>query len=233
MHIRRRWYTVCPMKSTSPDVELLSSPPEPNADDLVMRAYSALRERILDGDLEPGRPLRQATLSQSIGVSRTPLREALRLLAVEGLVELRSRRGAVVADLSPGDMSAAWQARLVLEPGAARLAAMRGDSESLRAMREAIDEQRRRADEPRAAFDSNRLFHLALVQAAGNPYLMRTAELLWVRRIGISIYDTQRISSRRVSTFADEHEAIADAVAAGDTELALSLIHISEPTRPY
>ena len=112
---------------------------------VVDHVYSALRERILSGDLPRGTKLRQASLAEELGVSRTPLREALRRLSTEGLVEFSPNRGATVSELDFGDMRHAWSARVALEPGAARLAAERRDPESIAAMRDAVKLQRQAA----------------------------------------------------------------------------------------
>src|SRR5688500_17854921 len=74
-----------------------------------------------------------------------------------------------------------------------------------------------------AAFDANRAFHLALVRAAGNPYLDRFAETLWVVRVGMRVYQAQREPPEFIRKDADEHEAIADAVAAGEVDRAEEL----------
>src|SRR5215470_5171063 len=114
---------------------------------VVDHVYTALRERILSGDLPRGTKLRQASLAEELGVSRTPLREALRRLSTEGLVDFSPNRGATVSELDFGDMRHAWSARVALEPGAARLAAERRDDEAIAAMREAVAEQRRFGDD--------------------------------------------------------------------------------------
>src|SRR6202011_675306 len=86
---------------------------------VVDLVYSAIRDRITEGSLERGARIHQEDLAEDLGVSRTPVREALRRLAAEGLVEMRTNRGARVADVGPGDMRSAYEARLVIEPGAA------------------------------------------------------------------------------------------------------------------
>ena len=86
-------------------------------------------------------------------------------------------------------------------------------------MRAAIDAQR--ADrEPAASLDANREFHLALVAASGNPHLAHFAELLWVARISVAIYTAQAAQAGGTDAWAGEHEAILEAIAAGDGELA-------------
>jgi DNA-binding GntR family transcriptional regulator len=183
---------------------------------VVDHVYAALRERILSGELERGTRLRQASLADELGVSRTPLREALRRLASEGLVELSPNRGATVSMLDFGDMRHAWAARLALEPGAARLGAERRDGDAIARLRASVAAQRQAHRDGAESYAVNREFHLALVASSGNPHLMRFAEMLWVPRIGVPIYEMQADDPEQVLIWADEHERITDAVDAGD-----------------
>ncbi|NND85609.1 MAG: GntR family transcriptional regulator [Acidimicrobiia bacterium] len=82
----------------------------------------ALREAILSGDLGPGQRLAQVELSEALGVSRIPLRDALRRLEAEGLVEIRGRAGAHVSSLDARDLAEVYDMRILLEPECARLA---------------------------------------------------------------------------------------------------------------
>src|SRR5205085_290108 len=175
-----------PMSASSPNGRL-------EIQSVVDHVYTALRERILSGDLPRASKLRQVSLADEMGVSRTPLREALRRLAAEGLVDFSPNRGATVSELDFGDMRHAWSARVALEPGAARLAADRGDAGAIAAMRSAVAEQRRVGDDRDASFAANRRFHLSLAAASGNPHLTRFAEMLWVPRIGVPIYQAQAV----------------------------------------
>jgi DNA-binding GntR family transcriptional regulator len=177
--------------------------------------YEALRERILSGRVAPDERLHQEAISAELGVSRTPLREALGRLAADGLVELLPNRGARVADPSPEDMLAGYEARLAVEPDAAAYCAERADGAAIAAVRHAIDIQRRPGRVERR-YRANRDFHLAVVRGSGNPYLVRFAELLWVGRLGLRIYTLQLQSEEGAAADADEHEAIADAIEAGD-----------------
>jgi DNA-binding GntR family transcriptional regulator len=190
---------------------------------VVDRAYASLRQRILSGELEHHAKLRQEDLAAELGVSRTPVREALGRLAADGLVELLPNRGARVADITPADMRASYEARLIVEPAAAALAAQRRDDPALAAMRAAIDAHRDAFGDVRAAFNANREFHVALVAASGNDFLLRFVEQLWARRIGLRIYEAQRESPKLIAVDADQHEAIADAVQRGDAAAAESL----------
>jgi DNA-binding GntR family transcriptional regulator len=182
---------------------------------VVDQVHEELLQRIVAGELPPGSRLRQEALAEELGVSRTPLREALARLVSEGLVELEPNRGATVARRDFGDMEQAWRARLVVEPGAARLAAERRDPAMLERMREIVRRQRDVADDLTASFELNRDFHLALVNAAHNPHLSRFADLLWLSRIGVPIFARQARDRAQILSWADEHEGILAAVAAG------------------
>jgi DNA-binding GntR family transcriptional regulator len=192
---------------------------------LVDRVHGILRARIVQGELACGTRLRQAALADELGISRTPLREALRLLAAEGLVELQPQRGATVADLSAHDMEAAWEARLAVEPGTARLAARRRGGDQLAAMRVAVTALRKATNrDPHAPFGANRDFHVALAHASGNAHLAAFVETIWVGRIGFTIYARQHVTRDLSRRYADEHAAIADAVEAGDEDRAERLV---------
>jgi DNA-binding GntR family transcriptional regulator len=187
---------------------------------VVDQVHAELLERIVAGELRPGARLRQEALAEELGVSRTPLREALARLVSEGLVEFVPNRGATVARRDFSDMEQAWRARLVIEPGAARLAAERQERLAIESMRETVLRQRSVADDVTASFALNREFHLALVAAAGNAHLSQFAELLWLSRIGVPIFAAQARDRAQILAWADEHEAITEAVAAGSAARA-------------
>jgi DNA-binding GntR family transcriptional regulator len=191
---------------------------------VVDRVYAALRERIMAGEIAPDERLHQEALAEELGVSRTPLREALSRLAADGLVELLPNRGARVAAVSAEDMEAAYEARLHLEPAAAGLAAQRAEPADLEPMRHAIADHRRAVDDLRRAFMANRAFHLAVVEAAHNPYLLRFAEGLWGGRAAMQFYLTQPEPPAFIATGADDHEAVLDAIAGGDARAAQRLM---------
>ena len=145
---------------------------------VVDQVYLAVRERILAGDLAPGARLRQEELATELGVSRTPLREALRRLASEGLVDFHANRGATVSGDDEAALWHAWSARVAIEPGAARLAAQVCDPEAIAGLRALVAVQRARVHDGAEAYEANRDFHLELVAASGNPHLSRFAETL-------------------------------------------------------
>jgi DNA-binding GntR family transcriptional regulator len=205
-----------------------------NVTSVVDQAYIAIRDRIDDGRLARGSRLHQEDLAAELGVSRTPVREALRRLAAEGRVEMLTNRGARVADIDLASMPEPYEARLVLEPGAAALAARRGiTKQQRRRLRAAIAAQRSAAGDTQRSFAANRDFHLGMVEASGNQVLMQFAEHLWVARIGAAIYEQQAETVERMLMDADEHEAILEAVERGDARKAESLSrkHVADALR--
>jgi DNA-binding GntR family transcriptional regulator len=135
-----------------------------------------------------------------------------------------------VADVGQSDMQAAYQARLVIEPGAARLAAAQRPAAPINRMRAAVSSQRRAVPNVRRSFDANREFHIALVQGSGNPFLIQFVQRLWVSRIGEVIYERQSETPERMALDADEHEQILSAIEDGNGRRAESLTrrHLAE-----
>ncbi len=200
---------------------------------VVDQVYEAIRDRITTGSLPRGARIHQEDLAEELGVSRTPVREALRRLAAEGLVQMRTNRGARVADVGRSDMHAAYAARLVIEPGAARLAAQEVAPAPLARMRTALAAQRRAIPGVSPSFDANREFHIALVQASGNQFLLQFVERLWVARIGEVIYERQSETPERMGMDADEHEQILVTIEAGNGRRAEALTrrHLTDAMR--
>jgi len=138
-------------------------------------AYRRLRQLIVDGTLPPGQRIFENELADQLGISRTPLREALRQLETEGLVQMNARRGAVVAGLSAADMHEEFVIRATLEGLAIRLAAPRLSADDFRQLeRQLARMQDALTRGQRAVFlEHHRLFHLAIFDASGSPRLAR------------------------------------------------------------
>ena len=187
------------------------------ATSLVDGTYALLRTRILDGTLAPGTHLRQIELSRELGVSRTPLREALARLTVDGLVELQANRGARVSDVATDDIATAFEARLAIEPAAAGLAAVRRGDDDLQAMRTQLRRQRE-AESVSDSFEANRAFHLAIVSAARNQHLFRVAQSVWGGREGVRAYELMRPAVAECDLA--EHAELLAAIAAGEADAA-------------
>jgi DNA-binding GntR family transcriptional regulator len=177
----------------------------------------ALREAILEGVLPPSTWLREDELAATFGVSRTPVREALRRLADEGLAVKTAHHGTVVAPLSMEDILALYVVREDLEGLAARLAAVRCPPETLARLRSVHDEMEQsaaREDAP-SLVRQNLVFHRLLREAAGNSYLERflTQVEHAVRRVPSSF-----TRPGRPAGVVAEHAAVLKAIEAGDGE---------------
>jgi DNA-binding GntR family transcriptional regulator len=186
-------------------------------------AYEAVRERIASGAVTPGEWLREHAVAASLGLSRTPVREALRLLAAEGVVELVHNRGARVVDWTPEDIDEAYRLRALVEGYGAGLAARRADPQSVAELRALQDRYERTLveDGPGGALaQCNDDFHAAVVAASGSARLSALLAVVssapLVRRVlqGYGDDDRQR------SVVA--HRDIVTAIENGDEHLATS-----------
>lgn len=183
-----------------------------------------LRRAIVSGDLKPGQPLRQDALATRFGVSRVPLREALKALEGEGQVVYEPHRGYQVARLSLDDLLEVYRIRSLLEAEAARRAVERAGDDVVVRMRELaaeVDLAGERGDVV-AMTEANRHFHFALVAAAGMPRLERIVRVLWEATDAYrAVYYGDEANRRRVAA---EHAAIVQALAARDAERLVRLI---------
>ena len=185
----------------------------PNLHDTVV---SRLRDLIIEGGLAPGARLHERQLCDGLGVSRTPLREALKVLASEGIVELLPNRGARVARLDESDIENMFEVMGALEALAGTLACRRiGEAElaEIGALHYEMMAQYVRRDLP-AYFRLNQGIHAAIVAAAGNPILAATYHNLAVRMRRARYL--ANLSDERWQHAVAEHAAILDALRARD-----------------
>jgi DNA-binding GntR family transcriptional regulator len=145
-------------------------------------AYSRLRSYITNGDLLPGTNLREEELSRHLGISRTPLREAIRRLAEEGLVEVQPYRGARVVRLNTVQLEELCEIREAVEGLAARLAALRMSDSQIRRIRQRLRSRLREVGRQPSLYYPPRLdFHLDVLHASGNRTLATLADRLYAR----------------------------------------------------
>ena len=136
-------------------------------------ACELIREAIVDGRLEPGRPLKEEELARELGISRTPVREALRVLQTEGLVTSTPNRSAVVRSHDADELAQMYELRALLEGYAARCAAPRISEEGLERLRESCARFASLVhdDDLSELVKENVNFHQIVLEAAGNPRL--------------------------------------------------------------
>jgi DNA-binding GntR family transcriptional regulator len=197
------------------------------------QVFAHLREEILANRLAPGTEINEVAFARSLGVSRGPLREALGRLAVEGLVTITPRRGAVVTKLTRKEFLEAYQVREALESLAVRLAVPRLDDAqraSLHALSDEMVECARR-DDVAEFFAVNRRFHELFVQVSGNERLQEMYGQL-MAQMGRLMNKSHELRGGLEQSIS-EHRAILAAVDAGDAQRAARLLeeHIEVPQR--
>lgn len=185
---------------------------------LTDQAVAAIRQAVRGGDLRPGQLYSAYQIAAMLGVSRSPVREALMRLAEAGMVEFERNRGFRIVIPGPADIAEIFGLRLLLEVPAARRAAGNARRELAGALHAELAQMRAAArdhDEPLFMRHDQRLHHLILVDA-GNSRVVALADNLRdvTRLLGASTVDR----SRDLHAIADEHEPIVDAVAAGDVD---------------
>lgn len=184
-------------------------------------AYVHIRQQILEGQLAPGQSLDQETLAASLGLSTTPVREALRRLESERLVLNNAHRDTVVAPLSFSAVQEVYSVRLSLDPLAAGLAASHATPEQHAAM-EALSGEIVPEDDPVGHLHLNRRLHRAIYATSGNSILTQVLDQLWDmsdRYRLVTLSDDEVIRSAQ-----EEHAAIVRAIRDGDAALAGSLM---------
>ncbi|MFE6307607.1 GntR family transcriptional regulator [Nocardiopsis changdeensis] len=189
-------------------------------------AYTELRRRITSGELAPGSRLSQYELAEEMGMSITPLREAIRRLASEDWVVMDTHRDVRVAAMSASEARELLEARFSLEPSATELAALRRTEREIAAMRAAADAllpvTRTWGEEAIAA---HRAFHRAIYTASHNNVMIRLLDDLWdkadrYRRIGLEL--PAGAEPRTIDL--NQHHEILELVVIGDGAAAAGLV---------
>lgn len=187
-------------------------------------AVDQLRDLIVQGQLAPGTRLNERLLTGQLGISRTPLREAIKLLATEGLVELLPNRGAIVAPLDPARVAETLQVMGTLESLAGELACSHASDERLaeiRALHYEMLATHARGDLA-GYFKFNQAIHMKMVEAAGNAVLASTYRQLnaYARRVRFMA----NLSKERWDEAVREHEEIMRALAERDAPKLKALL---------
>ena len=190
------------------------------------RAYARVREMVLTGELEPGAVLNQAVLARQIGISTTPLREALRRLAQQGLVELGAHRDARVAPLDAAEARDLVELRQDLDPLAAGLAAQRRTAADLAEIADSLARLESLPEDPSPAqLAGHRRFHAALYRASHNAVLVETLDGLWDKTDRYRRHALRAgRSDEEVAQRAEEHRLLVEAVSDRDAAVATELM---------
>ena len=207
--------------------------PEPAAPDAVPQgkkgllhndAAQILRNMILSGELAPGERLREISMSKQLGMSRTPIREAFRTLAAEGLVDLLPNRSVLVSELDKGQAAEVFVVLGALEALAAELACQNMTADQLEYLAELQDDLQRHflSSDRRSYLEANRLIHSHIVDASRNQSLILAWRLLLPRA-----ERARQISTRDHGRWAEaygEHGKIFTAIVARDAALVKRLM---------
>ena len=191
---------------------------------LSERLREAIEERIATGVYEPGAQLDETELATEFDVSRTPIREALMQLSFSGLIVLRPRRNAVVAEIGPHRLCEMFEVMAELEAMCGRLAARRMTAEDQKALLDALQRCRDAAadDDPDTYYRMNEDFHKALYAASHNSFLVEECKNLKRR---LSAYRRLQLRVRdRLDTSFKEHSEIYTALTVGDGARAEKLL---------
>jgi len=186
------------------------------------RIAEQLRELILDGELAPGAPLVEIALAADLGVSRAPVREALRILGLDGLVETVPYRGTTVRGLRRRDVEELHQIRTLHEGFAIRRIVARGDADAVATLYRCCDEMDRVGADVAAVNRADERFHGTLIDLADHVLL----STFW-RTIAMQARQVMAMCNRQIAdagVIAANHRRIVDAIAAGDARRAEALL---------
>ncbi|RMD95574.1 MAG: GntR family transcriptional regulator [Alphaproteobacteria bacterium] len=176
-------------------------------------AHGAIIELIRGGVLLPGDRLREELLAERLGLSRTPVREALRRLEAEGIVEHRARVGAVIRRLGHAEIVELYEMRMVLERTAAQMAARHGLAAEFDTL-EALNADLAACPDPVRGAAINQDFHRALHHAGRNRFLLEAARAL--NNALLLLGPTTYVDPERLSVVVGEHRAIVEALRSGE-----------------
>lgn len=194
------------------------------------QVLAALRERIISGEYAPGERLTEERLALDFGVSRNPVREALRTAEAEGFLHMQPRRGVVVASPDETTMRDLFTIRARLEPLAARLAAERASGDDVAGLRGLLDAARR-------ATDAGDLAQIAALNSALHQRVIEIGRNAWLSAITSSLYRhvrwvfTLTVAHRAPHSWT-EHVRLVDAIAAHEPEAAeaAAVVHVEAAT---
>ncbi len=173
-----------------------------------------LRQRIFDRELAPGSWIDELKLAEEYGISRTPLREALKVLATEGLVTMKVRRGAYVTEVSDSDLTDVYHLLALLESDAAEVVATRATDAQIRELQALHNELEKAVKHRERFFEINEAFHMRLLEIANNRW--RDQMVADLRKVMKLNRHNSLLKSGRIEESLLEHRAIMAALVARD-----------------
>ena len=191
---------------------------------LSHQAYEQIKRKIVSLELAPGALINEGNLRDELSLGRTPIREALQRLAAERLVMIVPRRGMFVTEIGVSDLPRIFEIRLVLEPSATRLAALRGQPSHWIRMQELLDNAPK-GDSPKkniAKIEIDQACHEIIYQAAQNPLLVDTLSTLYSLSLRLWYFSLSQIGT--MTEALDEHRIMLDVLRSGDGDKAAELM---------
>ena len=188
-----------------------------------VRVYETLKKRIINVELKPGLPINESTFAEDLGVSKTPVREALRQLERDGFVDSVPGRGSAITHITTNEIKDVFQIREIIETSVAARAALIKGNEELANIRDdfkVLMDSGQAYDEVVFEWGSFEDVHFALVRSLENEMLQTMYEGLMDRALRIRNHFGQRFTQRRFHDILTEHLAILNAVFEGNSEKA-------------
>ena len=202
------------------------------------RVYEILRNRIMNNELKPQEYLNEQSICQDLGVSKTPVREALQRLEHDRLVTIVPNKGCFVSNISIDRIREVFEIRMILEGAAARLAASSDTRHQFKSILENHESFRiHSGEETRHYLLSGYQIHTHIVEAAGNSYLTGFYQTILNHIVQIRVYFLSRFKETRLHQTIEEHKKVLQAIVDGDADgaeeamkdhLKLSLVNINE-----
>lgn len=190
---------------------------------LYEEVAESLRQRIFNRELTPGSWIDELKIAEAYGISRTPLREALKVLAAEGLVTMKVRRGAYVTEVSERDLADVYHLLSLLESDAVGVVAATATDKQIAEL-EAMHQELENAAKPKslnreAFFEINERFHLRLLEIANNRW--RDQMVADLRKVMKLNRHNSLLKSGRIEESLNEHRAVMSAVSARNASLSM------------
>jgi DNA-binding GntR family transcriptional regulator len=188
---------------------------------LSQRAFVEIRNMIVRLDLAPGGVIREDELQDRLGLGRTPIREALQRLVRDQFVTVIPRRGMYVSSIDVGELATLYETRAIIEPYAARLACVRGDTSHWRRMRAVLADAHRPGKAGGELIEHDRQCHELVWEAADNRFLTDTLDMLYAQ--SDRLWHMYLADVDDMADAVDEHTQILEAFEAGDGDAAARL----------
>ena len=185
---------------------------------LYVEVAELLRQRIFSRELMPGSWIDELKLADEYGISRTPLREALKVLATEGLVTMKVRRGAYVTEVSDSDLTDVYHLLALLESDAAAVVATKATETQLRELQSLHNELEKAVADRERFFEINETFHMRLLEIANNRW--RDQMVADLRKVMKLNRHNSLLKSGRIEESLAEHRAIMQALSVRDADSA-------------